>query len=116
VICGSAFNLEIDHIIPVICYGTNDADNLQVLCRSCNASKGENESISKGRKHYIETISHIKQLCSHLTSKKRVSMAEIARVSGVSYYYVLMYQEGIREELGLSKKSVNLPENADIET
>ena len=115
-ICGSTEDLQIDHIIPVIDHGTNDADNLQVLCKLCNSSKGANESISASRKHYIEMITHIKQSCSHLTSKKRVSMAEIARISGVSYYYVLMYQEGIRKELGLSKKSTNPPEDATVET
>lgn len=31
---------HIDHIIPLNCGGTNDATNLQLLCNSCNTSKG----------------------------------------------------------------------------
>jgi 5-methylcytosine-specific restriction endonuclease McrA len=112
VICGSTENLQIDHIIPVISNGTNDADNLQVLCKACNTSKSDGDRISKKR----EMIIHIKQSCSHPTSKKRVSMAEIARVSGVSYYNVLNYQDAIRRELGLLKKNANPPENAGRET
>jgi hypothetical protein len=32
--------LEIDHIHPVSKGGTNEPDNLQLLCRDCNAGKG----------------------------------------------------------------------------
>jgi ribosomal protein S27AE len=38
--CGSTDNLEIDHIIPLRHGGTNDLDNLQVLCIGCNRKKG----------------------------------------------------------------------------
>jgi 5-methylcytosine-specific restriction endonuclease McrA len=37
--CGSKEQLTIDHIVPVAKGGTNDFDNLQTLCRSCNCQK-----------------------------------------------------------------------------
>ena len=43
VCCGcrlSVYNCEIDHMDPVIRGGSNDKDNLQVLCRPCNMRKG----------------------------------------------------------------------------
>ena len=40
VACGSKEDLEVDHIIPVAKGGTNDTENLQMLCKPCNMSKG----------------------------------------------------------------------------
>ena len=37
--CGSTEDLTVDHIIPVSRGGTNDLENLQPLCRSCNSYK-----------------------------------------------------------------------------
>jgi hypothetical protein len=34
--CGSVYALEIDHIIPQALGGCSDAENLRLLCRSCN--------------------------------------------------------------------------------
>ena len=38
--CQSYKDLSIDHIIPLKHGGTDDFDNLQTLCRSCNSKKG----------------------------------------------------------------------------
>lgn len=38
--CGSQSNLEFDHIIPVAMGGSNTARNIQLLCETCNRSKG----------------------------------------------------------------------------
>jgi len=38
--CGSGQRLEFDHIIPVIAGGSSTERNVQLLCESCNRSKG----------------------------------------------------------------------------
>lgn len=38
--CGTTQNLSIDHVMAIANGGTNDLDNLQLLCRSCNSRKG----------------------------------------------------------------------------
>lgn len=37
--CGSAQNLEYDHIMPYSCGGSSDKSNIQLLCQPCNRSK-----------------------------------------------------------------------------
>ena len=37
--CGSESDLTIDHDIPVTAGGTNELENLSILCRSCNSRK-----------------------------------------------------------------------------
>lgn len=38
--CGSNFDLQYDHIIPVAMGGATTVENLQLLCGDCNRSKG----------------------------------------------------------------------------
>jgi 5-methylcytosine-specific restriction endonuclease McrA len=42
--CQSAELLTVDHVVAVINGGTDDIDNLQTLCRTCNSSKGRKQS------------------------------------------------------------------------
>jgi 5-methylcytosine-specific restriction endonuclease McrA len=39
-VCGTENDLTLDHVVPLISGGTHGIDNMQVLCRSHNSSKG----------------------------------------------------------------------------
>lgn len=50
-LCGTSYEevpLDVDHIIPRNQGGTNDESNLQVLCRTCNAQKGDRDDTDFG--------------------------------------------------------------------
>jgi 5-methylcytosine-specific restriction endonuclease McrA len=38
--CGSNFDLQYDHIIPVVMGGATTVENVQLLCATCNQRKG----------------------------------------------------------------------------
>ena len=40
VTCGTSKDLTVDHVVPVSKGGSDEDDNLQTMCRSCNARKG----------------------------------------------------------------------------
>jgi len=40
VICGDTEDITLDHITPQMFGGQHTEENLRVLCRSCNSSKG----------------------------------------------------------------------------
>jgi 5-methylcytosine-specific restriction endonuclease McrA len=39
--CGSRFDLQYDHVIPVALGGASTVQNLQILCAPCNQTKGD---------------------------------------------------------------------------
>lgn len=48
-LCGDTRNLEVHHIIPVVCGGSNDINNLIVICGACHAKlTPKNELIKLG--------------------------------------------------------------------
>jgi 5-methylcytosine-specific restriction endonuclease McrA len=52
--CGKKKKLTVDHVIPVSKGGTSYISNIQPLCQSCNASKGNRSSTDYRPKHVIE--------------------------------------------------------------
>ena len=44
-LCGSGDDLELDHILPFECGGSDNESNLQWLCHSCHASKTKTEHL-----------------------------------------------------------------------
>lgn len=52
-LCGATEQLTVDHIQLLAYGGTNDPDNLRVLCRSCNSSR------RRGPGTYVVRIEHL---------------------------------------------------------
>jgi hypothetical protein len=92
--CKSTENLQIDHIIAVTAGGTNDENNLRVLCRQCNSGrdaelltriiKGEYVFLTCGR----EGILHLVKIKEEEVFKDSPLM--LYGVRGIRAYSVLL--------------------------
>jgi hypothetical protein len=65
--CGSTFALEIDHIHPKALGGSSDAENLRVLCKSCNQRAaiqvfGLIRWVSISSRHFESTITSVRNV------------------------------------------------------
>ena len=87
--CGTYEDLEVDHVIPVSKGGSNDLDNLQLLCKTCNTSKGAKPNELAKLEREIKELENLKttqpdanviSLDKQLADKKRLArIKEIAR-------------------------------------
>jgi hypothetical protein len=41
-LCGTTERIQVDHIVPYVLGGSDELDNLQVLCKACNVRKRQN--------------------------------------------------------------------------
>lgn len=55
--CSSRERLAVDHIVAVINGGSDDFENLQTLCRTCNSSKGRKQAAAWQRRAKKEGLS-----------------------------------------------------------
>lgn len=72
--------IDVDHVVPRAKGGTNDADNLQALCRTCNAQKRDRDDTNFRLLH--EAYTHREDGCifCHLEEAKIVSGNRLALV------------------------------------
>ena len=83
--CGGLFpksQIDIDHIIPLRKGGTNDLWNLQPMCKTCNRSKGANQSTG-------ETLNTMARAAIH---------GQLGNVIGG------MAMQGVKDTLGIKYK------------
>ena len=63
--------MQIDHIIPLVVGGTNEIDNLQILCKPCHFSKSKSEQESD---QYVKKNLH---RYHHLPPKSMISLIHL---------------------------------------
>ena len=52
---------ELDHIKPLFLHGTNDSDNLQIICPNCHAQKTQRELMTAADGRRVERLALMKK-------------------------------------------------------
>ncbi len=84
---------EVDHIEPVSSWGTNNLENLQVICRLCNHGKGDGLGVNPSRE-----INN---------SPKNISNLEWSYISKMMYY-VLEKHDSHCSSCGTNRKELTI--------
>jgi hypothetical protein len=124
--CGSDKKLEFDHIVPVSKGGSSEADNIQLLCRSCNRSKRalskeefatqSTEKICDSRSLETETeedTERKKHLYSDEFEKFWNTFPPNPRKSGKAYAYKIWKRKKLDEKISDIVKHLLIISNTD---
>lgn len=88
--CGSSFSLEVHHKVPVSEGGTDDLDNLQVLCRKCHQKRHQfRVQFDRTRELTLEEIMgfHGRKAPGHMSAKMKTIHEAIATGSDLRFRY-----------------------------
>ena len=103
-VCHKTEDLTIDHIRPSALGGANEVDNLQVLCRRCNTSKG------RGVTPLVPPP--VKIMPKQSTDRTTFLSSEARLADRYAMRFVTMFQAGLSQaeiarQLGLTRQRVS---------